>query len=81
MAAEHQGPSSPPSSPWWLGGHETCGFCLQHYALEMEARCAHCDRPLCALCGVATETGGLLLCPECVDTEGSATDTGESQGG
>lgn len=54
-----------PPSPWWLGGRETCGFCLQFYVLEMEARCVHCDRPVCPMCVSEAEESRLLVCSEC----------------
>jgi hypothetical protein len=53
--------------PWWAAaGAETCGFCLQSYHHEVEARCTACDRPLCPHCVVRTAVVE-LRCPECVD--------------
>lgn len=56
---------SRPLSRWWLGGRETCDFCLQLYVLEMETRCAQCDRSVCPMCVTEVQASHLLLCPEC----------------
>jgi hypothetical protein len=55
--------------PWWLGGREECGFCLQVYVLEMETRCIDCDRAFCPMCFGEGRTSLLLLCPSCRESE------------
>lgn len=60
------------AAPWWAeGGSESCPFCLQSYAYELEVRCHRCDRPTCPQC-VVTErlTVTTRLCPECLEEEG-----------
>jgi len=59
-----------PRLPWWLGGREECGFCLQLYVREMETRCTHCDRAFCPMCSGEGGTPLLMLCPPCWEGEG-----------
>ena len=50
-------------APWWLGGHEDCPHCDQHYAVEMQVHCVDCDAPICPLCVVRVEAH--TRCPDC----------------
>jgi len=50
--------------PWWIdGGDETCPFCGQAYAYEMEYRCILCDAPVCPWCHDADAPEA--ECPAC----------------
>jgi hypothetical protein len=50
---------------WWLGGGESCGFCLLDYSYEVEFRCDDCDRPVCPECVVVVSERAVIICPEC----------------
>lgn len=52
------------TTPYWLGGDETCSFCLQRYHYEAEYRCVGCDRAVCPQCVVIVRLGS-AWCPEC----------------
>lgn len=53
-------------APWWLqGGTETCDFCLASHWIEVEVRCAACDRPGCLHCMVVVREAERVWCREC----------------
>lgn len=49
---------------WEDDAGETCPFCHQGYAYELEVRCVDCDRPMCPLCAVRLRRRR-LTCPQC----------------
>ena len=56
------------SLPYWLdGGTETCDFCACRYVLQVELRCAGCDRGACEHCVVVVR--GEVTCAECREGE------------
>ncbi len=58
---------------WWIdGGGETCDFCLQRYAYEVERRCSRCDGPACPRCVVKIRETRQSVCVGCHErAEGS----------
>ena len=54
--------------PYWLtGGTEICELCSSPYVLQVEYRCAACDRGLCGGCIAVDAATGEVLCAECRD--------------
>lgn len=52
--------------PYWLqGGTETCGLCTVVHVLEMQLRCAACDRGCCTHCVVIVRPSRRVFCSEC----------------
>lgn len=47
-------------------GQARCEFCEGEYSVQLEVRCAVCERPLCPLC--ATRARSSFHCPECRPT-------------
>lgn len=58
----------PRELPWWLGGDESCEFCLQQYDIELEYRCVECDHPICPMCVVTIRETRRVLCPQCSES-------------
>lgn len=50
---------------WVERADDPCPFCLARYFLELEARCAGCDRPVCPVCAVRVRRSRVILCPAC----------------
>ncbi len=55
-----------PQSRWWIAADgESCDFCLQTYAYEIEYRCVACDAPVCPFCVVTVRKTREAYCPTC----------------
>lgn len=55
-----------PSPPYWLsGGTETCDLCVGVHVLEMQFRCAACDRGCCVSCVVLVRETREVFCSSC----------------
>ncbi len=53
-------------APYWLvDATEPCALCTHHYVLQMEYRCAACDRGVCEHCAVVIRETGEVLCSDC----------------
>lgn len=60
-----------PTLPYWLGGGtEECEICEHFYVLEMEYRCANCDRGICGQCAVIVHEAHIVLCYDCQKEDG-----------
>ena len=56
--------------PYWLaGGTDICAFCAQPHAVQVEYRCAGCDRAGCEHCVVIVRATGEALCRECLEED------------
>lgn len=51
----------------WAEGSDECPHCGQRYAYELEARCMHCDDPMCPVCMLRVR--GQTRCPRCIAAE------------
>ena len=51
--------------PYWLSGEELCELCEQPHVLQVQRRCAACDRASCEHCVVVDRETGEVLCVEC----------------